>query len=135
MENLVDEPRSKAPACSAPRGSVAGGPGDAMDVVARLLDTRTGTGKRPARGVGSRGRRGHRQAVPQPGQVQRVNNLLKGWTKNSQPLPAGLPTNCATSSNTQGCRRRPTGTGSTPRSRFNQKRGLYLGVIYGLPAA
>jgi len=67
-----------------------------------------------------------------PGQVQRVNNLLKGWTKNSQPLPAGLPNELRDF--IEHARRLPAWTDwdrLDAAVRFNQKRGLYLGVIYG----
>ncbi|MCF3938287.1 oxygenase MpaB family protein [Gordonia sp. Z-3] len=66
------------------------------------------------------------------GQVQRVNELLRGWTKNGQPLPAGLPNELRDFM--EHARQLPSWTdrGKLETAvRFNQKRGTYLGVLYG----
>ena len=67
-----------------------------------------------------------------PEQVYRVNNLLKGWTRNGQALPAGLPRELRDF--IEHARRLPSWTDwdrLDAAVRFNQKHGLYLGVIYG----
>jgi hypothetical protein len=66
------------------------------------------------------------------GEAAKVNALLKTWTKNSQPLPAGLPADLRDFM--EEARRLPSWL---DRDRldaavdFNEKRGLYLGVTYG----
>lgn len=66
------------------------------------------------------------------GDVSRVNQLLRTWTKNGQPLPDGLPADL--SDFMERARRLPewADRGKLETAvRFNEKRGLYLGVLYG----
>ncbi|AVL99834.1 DUF2236 domain-containing protein [Gordonia iterans] len=66
------------------------------------------------------------------GQLPRVNALLKHWTKNGQPLPAGLPKDLRDFLTE--ARRLPDWTDHRKLAaavKFNEKRGTYLGVIYG----
>nr|MDT0664453.1 DUF2236 domain-containing protein [Micromonospora sp. DSM 115978] len=67
------------------------------------------------------------------GDVARVNDLLRTWKKNGQPLPAGLPADVRDFM--EQARQLPSwvdhGKLATAFD-FNQKRGLYLGVLYGL---
>jgi endo-cleaving rubber dioxygenase len=66
------------------------------------------------------------------GDVPRVNQLLRGWTYNSQPLPAGLPTDVR--DYIEYARRLPAWTDQaklTKATEFYKKRGLYLGLTYG----
>lgn len=65
-------------------------------------------------------------------QVDRVNQLLSGWTDNAQPLPAGLPPYLADFISE--ARRLPTWIDRGRLDRafdFYQRRGLYLGALYG----
>ena len=65
-------------------------------------------------------------------QVDRVNELLADWTHNDQPLPAGLPPELAEF--LEGARRLPSWTDSAKLERafdFYERRGLYLGMLYG----
>ncbi|GAA3384090.1 oxygenase MpaB family protein [Cryptosporangium minutisporangium] len=67
------------------------------------------------------------------GDVPRVNQLLAGWTKNGQPLPAGLPTDLRDFM--ERARQLPSWADQRKLAtavEFNEKRGLYLGVLYGL---
>lgn len=67
------------------------------------------------------------------GDVPRVNTLLRTWTKNGQALPAGLPTDLRDFM--EHARQLPAWTDQSKLARavdFNNKRGLYLGVLYGL---
>lgn len=67
------------------------------------------------------------------GEVARVNGLLRTWTRNGQPLPDGLPVELRDFM--EYARRLPawTDTGKLATAvEFNKKRGLYLGVLYGL---
>lgn len=67
------------------------------------------------------------------GQVDLVNELLAGWTHNDQPLPAGLPADLRTF--LERARRLPSWADQAKLDRvfdFYQRRGLYLGVLYGL---
>ena len=66
------------------------------------------------------------------GQVPKVNQLLRGWTKNGQALPAGLPSELRDFM--EHARQLPSWAdrGKLETAvRFNQKRGTYLGVLYG----
>ncbi|MGN0065427.1 MAG: hypothetical protein ACI379_14410 [Nocardioides sp.] len=112
---LMAPASARAPWTWAPTGSVAGaGLGvdprlvwdeEADPVIARLLDS---------------------------GQVPRVNELLRGWVKNSDPLPAGLPTELRDF--IEYARQLPPWVDRAKldvAARFNAKRGLYLGVLYG----
>ncbi|MBD0862341.1 DUF2236 domain-containing protein [Gordonia sp. zg691] len=70
--------------------------------------------------------------VIESGQAPRVNKLLNTWHKNSQPLPAGLPAELRDFM--EYARRLPSWTDQAKLAdavRFNQKRGTYLGVLYG----
>ncbi|MGR6919106.1 oxygenase MpaB family protein [[Actinomadura] parvosata] len=67
------------------------------------------------------------------GDVPRVNELLRTWTKNGQPLPAGLPEDLRAFM--ERARQLPAWADQGKLSlavEFNKKRGLYLGVLYGL---
>ncbi|MGV9770652.1 hypothetical protein [Streptosporangium sp. NPDC003464] len=67
------------------------------------------------------------------GDVPRVNELLRTWTKNGQPLPAGLPADLRDFM--ERARRLPPWADQRRLAtavEFNKKRGLYLGVLYGL---
>lgn len=66
------------------------------------------------------------------GQVPQVNQLLRSWVKNSDPLPAGLPSELRDFM--EHARQLPAWTDMNKLDlavRFNAKRGLYLGVLYG----
>lgn len=66
------------------------------------------------------------------GDVPKVNDLLKTWTKNGQALPSGLPADLRDF--LERARRLPSWTDQDKLAKafeFNQKRGLYLGVTYG----
>ncbi len=67
------------------------------------------------------------------GDVPRVNQLLRTWKKNGQALPDGLPADLRDFM--EYARRLPAwadpGKLATAVD-FNEKRGLYLGVLYGL---
>ncbi|WP_405161568.1 DUF2236 domain-containing protein [Nocardia sp. NBC_01499] len=67
------------------------------------------------------------------GEVPRVNDLLRTWTRNGQPLPAELPTELRDFM--EYARQLPPWTDQGKLAAavdFNKKRGLYLGVLYGL---
>jgi hypothetical protein len=67
------------------------------------------------------------------GDVPRVNELLRTWTKNGQPLPAGLPADLRDFM--EGARQLPSWADHGKLAtafEFNEKRGLYLGLLYGL---
>lgn len=66
------------------------------------------------------------------GEVPRVNQLLRGWVKNSDPLPDGLPSELRDF--LEYARKLPSWTDHDKldlAEKFNTKRGLYLGVLYG----
>jgi hypothetical protein len=66
------------------------------------------------------------------GDVSQVNNLLRTWTKNGQPLPDGLPADLRDFM--ERARQLPSWADQGKLAtafEFNQKRGLYLGVTYG----
>ncbi|MBB0968253.1 DUF2236 domain-containing protein [Dietzia aerolata] len=66
------------------------------------------------------------------GEVPRVNEILRGWTKNSQPIPEGLPGELRDF--LQRAVQLPEWTDHrllADAVRFNEKRGTYLGVLYG----
>ncbi|QNP66585.1 oxygenase MpaB family protein [Streptomyces genisteinicus] len=72
-------------------------------------------------------------AVIERGDVPRVNEALRQWTRNDQPLPAGLPADLREFM--ESARRLPSWT--DPRklqaaARFTTKRGIYTGALYGL---
>ncbi|MBG0561542.1 oxygenase MpaB family protein [Actinoplanes aureus] len=67
------------------------------------------------------------------GDVPMVNQLLRTWTKNGQPLPAGLPADLRDFM--ERARQLPAWADQRKLALavdFNEKRGLYLGVLYGL---
>ncbi|WP_378741785.1 oxygenase MpaB family protein [Nocardia brasiliensis] len=112
----VVAPARAEPWTWSPQGSVAGsGPGadpmtvwdaEADPIVAALLDR---------------------------GEVPRVNDLLRTWTRNGQPLPPGLPTELRDFM--EYARQLPPWADHGKLAtaiEFNEKRGLYLGVLYGL---
>jgi hypothetical protein len=66
------------------------------------------------------------------GDVPRVNQLLRGWTTNAQPLPAGLPADVR--DYIEHARQLPTWADAAKlqtATQFYKKRGLYLGLCYG----
>ncbi|MGV9709536.1 oxygenase MpaB family protein [Gordonia sp. NPDC003424] len=66
------------------------------------------------------------------GQIPEVNRILRSWTKNGQPLPAGLPKELHDF--LEHARQLPKWTDQGKLAtavKFNQKRGTYLGVLYG----
>ena len=72
-------------------------------------------------------------ALIERGDVPAVNALLRTWTKNSQPLPAGLPADLAEF--IERARQLPPWADRSKLAaavEFNEKRGLYLGLLYGL---
>ncbi|MEU4563568.1 oxygenase MpaB family protein [Actinoplanes sp. NPDC023936] len=67
------------------------------------------------------------------GDVPMVNALLRTWKKNGQPLPAGLPADLHAFM--ERARQLPPWADQAKLDLavdFNEKRGLYLGVLYGL---
>ncbi|MGN2638344.1 oxygenase MpaB family protein [Nocardia takedensis] len=65
--------------------------------------------------------------------VPRINDMLRTWTHNAQPLPAGLPTELRDFM--EHARALPAWADHAKLAtaiEFNAKRGLYLGVLYGL---
>ncbi|WP_433364323.1 oxygenase MpaB family protein [Actinoplanes sp. CA-142083] len=67
------------------------------------------------------------------GDVPAVNQVLRTWTKNGQPLPDGLPADLRDFM--ERARQLPSWTDKRKLAtavEFNTKRGLYLGVLYGL---
>ncbi|MFC6153951.1 oxygenase MpaB family protein [Nocardioides yefusunii] len=72
------------------------------------------------------------RALFERGEVARVNDLLKKWVKNSDPLPAGLPADLVAF--LEKARKLPSWADEKKLAdavTFNTKRGLYLGVLYG----
>ena len=72
-------------------------------------------------------------ALLEGGEVPRVNELLREWTKNGQDLPAGLPSELRNF--IEDARRAPDWADQRKLDvayQFNEKRGLYLGVLYGM---
>ena len=73
------------------------------------------------------------KALFESGEVERVNGLLAGWTHNNQPLPAGLPADLHAF--IERARQLPSWADEAKLDRvfdFYERRGLYLGVLYGL---
>jgi hypothetical protein len=71
-------------------------------------------------------------AVIERGEVPAVNAALRGWTKNGQALPAGLPADLRDF--IEEARRLPSWADTAKLKAavdFNKKRGTYLGVAYG----
>ncbi|GAA2333693.1 DUF2236 domain-containing protein [Streptomyces kunmingensis] len=72
-------------------------------------------------------------AVIDRGDVPRVNELLKQWTRNDQPLPGGLPADVREFM--ESARQLPAwaDTAKLDRgARFNTTKGIYVGALYGL---
>lgn len=70
--------------------------------------------------------------VIERGQAAAVNALLRTWTRNGQPLPAGLPVELRDF--IEDARRLPAWTDTRKLAaavEFNKRRGTYLGVSYG----
>lgn len=71
-------------------------------------------------------------ALIDSGEVPAVNALLRGWTKNGQALPAGLP--AYLHQFIEQARQLPAWADTNKLKAavtFNKKRGTYLGVAYG----
>lgn len=67
------------------------------------------------------------------GDVPKVNELLRTWTKNGQPLPDGLPTDLRDFMERARALPAWADHGKLATAfEFNKKRGLYLGLLYGL---
>jgi hypothetical protein len=67
------------------------------------------------------------------GEVDQVNALLRTWTKNSQPLPAGLPADLHDF--IESARQLPSWADRAKLDQtkdFYKRRGTYLGSLYGL---
>jgi endo-cleaving rubber dioxygenase len=67
------------------------------------------------------------------GEVRRVNELLRTWTRNGQPLPDGLPADLH--GFLEQARQLPSWADQGKLAtavEFNVKRGSYLGLLYGL---
>jgi hypothetical protein len=67
------------------------------------------------------------------GAVPEVNALLRTWTRNGQPLPDGLPADLRDF--LERARRLPSWADQGKLAtavEFNEKRGSYLGLLYGL---
>jgi hypothetical protein len=72
-------------------------------------------------------------SIIERGEVRRVNELLRTWTKNGQPLPAGLPADLRDFM--EHARQLPSWADQGKLATavdFNVKRGSYLGLLYGL---
>ncbi|ACU38224.1 oxygenase MpaB family protein [Actinosynnema mirum] len=72
-------------------------------------------------------------AVIDRGDVPRVNQLLRGWQRNDQVLPAGLPSDLRDFM--EHARRMPSWAETAKLdagARFSVNRGIYTGVLYGL---
>lgn len=71
--------------------------------------------------------------VIERGEVPAVNAILRDWTHNGQPLPSGLPSDLHAF--IESARQLPAWTDPAKLDAgfaFNQKRGTYLGVLYGM---
>ncbi|MGW0927681.1 oxygenase MpaB family protein [Streptomyces sp. NPDC002644] len=67
------------------------------------------------------------------GEVPRVNELLRGWIRNDQPLPSGLPADLRDFM--ENARRLPAWADRAKldlAGQFNVKKGIYTGALYGL---
>jgi hypothetical protein len=72
-------------------------------------------------------------AVLDRGDVPKVNELLKQWTRNDQPLPDKLPADLRDFM--EHARRLPSWADKTTLDRaaqFNKTKGIYVGALYGL---
>ncbi|HWV26006.1 MAG TPA: oxygenase MpaB family protein [Aeromicrobium sp.] len=67
------------------------------------------------------------------GQVDLVNSLLENWTRNDQPLPVGLPADLHDF--IEQARQLPSWVDQAKLAKafdFYTRKGLYLGVLYGM---
>lgn len=67
------------------------------------------------------------------GDVPKVNQLLRSWKRNDQPLPAGLPRDVREF--VEAARRLPAWADQgrlDAAARFNTTKGIYVGTLYGL---
>ncbi|MET9971961.1 DUF2236 domain-containing protein, partial [Streptomyces sp. NPDC006356] len=72
-------------------------------------------------------------AVIDRGDVPKVNQLLRSWTRNDQPLPGGLPQDLRNFM--EKARRLPSWADRgklEAAGRFTKKKGIYAGALYGL---
>ncbi|MFJ3980586.1 oxygenase MpaB family protein [Streptomyces fungicidicus] len=72
-------------------------------------------------------------AVIERGDVARVNAALRTWTRNDQPLPAGLPADLRDFM--EEARRLPSWADRdklAAAARFTTRKGIYTGALYGL---
>ncbi|MFI6039276.1 oxygenase MpaB family protein [Streptomyces sp. NPDC051315] len=72
-------------------------------------------------------------AVIDRGDVPKVNELLRQWTRNDQPLPDGLPADLRDFM--EKARRMPSWADPgklRAAARFTTKKGIYTGALYGL---
>jgi hypothetical protein len=72
-------------------------------------------------------------AVIQRGDVPRVNQLLRSWTRNDQPLPDGLPADLRDFM--ERARRLPSWADRRKldsAGEFTKRKGIYTGALYGL---
>ncbi|MFD7712953.1 DUF2236 domain-containing protein, partial [Streptomyces sp. NPDC059786] len=72
-------------------------------------------------------------AVLDRGDVPRVNELLRQWTRNDQPLPDGLPADLREFM--ENARRLPSWADRAQLdrgARFSKTKGIYVGALYGL---
>ncbi|MFD4668583.1 oxygenase MpaB family protein [Lentzea sp. NPDC058450] len=72
-------------------------------------------------------------AVIDRGDVPRVNAALRTWTRNDQPLPAGLPADVHDF--IERARQLPPWADRNKldaAAQFNRTKGIYVGVLYGL---
>ncbi|MFJ8648567.1 oxygenase MpaB family protein [Streptomyces sp. NPDC093546] len=72
-------------------------------------------------------------AVIDRGDVPKVNQLLRSWTRNDQPLPDGLPPDLRDFM--ERARRLPPWAEQSKLdagARFTKKKGIYTGALYGL---
>ncbi|MET9518347.1 oxygenase MpaB family protein [Streptomyces sp. NPDC002994] len=72
-------------------------------------------------------------AVIERGDVPKVNELLRTWTRNDQPLPGGLPQDLRQFM--EKARQLPSWADQTKLDRaaqFNKTKGIYVGALYGL---
>ncbi|MFK4066395.1 oxygenase MpaB family protein [Streptomyces sp. NPDC029674] len=67
------------------------------------------------------------------GDIPKVNQLLRNWTRNDQPLPDGLPQDLRAFM--EKARRLPAWADRDKletAARFNRTKGIYVGALYGL---
>ncbi|MDT0398264.1 MULTISPECIES: oxygenase MpaB family protein [Streptomyces] len=72
-------------------------------------------------------------AVIERGDTAKANEALRKWTRNDQPLPAGLPADLRDFM--EHARQLPSWTDRnklTAAARFTTKKGIYTGALYGL---